>query len=99
MSVQFRQNKQSVEFHCKYTKREMHTKEAAHTGDQHQLPSMSLITPNININAANGIINLPSMINSTFDRRWKSSFGAPPEVCCILWNKINSYKTMPAGVD
>ncbi len=38
-------------------------------------------------------------MNSTFDPRWKSSFGAPPEVCFVLWNKINPYKTIPAGID
>jgi hypothetical protein len=36
---------------------------------------------------------------NTFNRRWKSAFGASPEVCCLLWNKINPYKTMPTGVD
>jgi hypothetical protein len=56
---------------------------------------MSLITPNIIINAVKGIINLPSVMNSTFDRRWKSSFGAPPKVCFVLC----PYKTMPAGVN
>jgi hypothetical protein len=60
---------------------------------------MSPITPNIIINAAKGIINLPSVMNSTFYPRWKSSFGAPPKVCFVLWNKINPYKTMPAGVN
>jgi hypothetical protein len=60
---------------------------------------MSPITPNIIINAANGIINLPLVMNSTFDWHWKLSFGAPPKVCCILWNKIDPYKTMPAGLD
>jgi hypothetical protein len=55
---------------------------------------MSPITPNIIINAVNGIINLPSVMNSTFHRRWKSIFGAPPKVCCILWNKFNPYETM-----
>jgi hypothetical protein len=57
------------------------------------------ITPNIIINAAKSMVNLPQTRNDTFNRRWKSSFGAPPEVCCVSWNKINPYKTMPAGAD
>ena len=60
---------------------------------------MSPITPNMIINAAKSMVNLPPKRNDTFNRRWKSSFGAPPEVCCVLWNKIDPYKTMPAGVD
>ena len=60
---------------------------------------MSPITPNMIINAAKSMVNLPQTRNNTFDQRWKSSFGAPPEVCCELWNKIDPYKTMPAGVD
>ncbi|KAL3792212.1 hypothetical protein ACHAW5_004087 [Stephanodiscus triporus] len=60
---------------------------------------MSPITPNMIINAAKSMVNLPQTRNDTFNRRWKSSFGAPPEVCCELWNKIDPYKTMPAGVD
>ena len=68
---------------------------------QHPQPSnpMSPITPNMIINAAKSMVNLPHIRNNTFNRRWKSSFGAPPEVCCELWNKIDPYKTMPAGVD
>jgi hypothetical protein len=60
---------------------------------------MSPIATNIIANAAKCNINLCSVMNSTFDWCWKSSFGAPPEVCFILWNKINPYKTMPAGID
>ncbi|KAL3791578.1 hypothetical protein ACHAW5_000881 [Stephanodiscus triporus] len=51
---------------------------------------MSPITPNMIINVAKSMVNLPQIRNHTFNRRWKSSFGAPPEVCCvdpkhILW--------------
>jgi hypothetical protein len=60
---------------------------------------MFAIAPNIIINAAKSMVNLPQTRNDTFERRWKSAFGASPEVCCLLWNKINPYKTMPTGVD
>ena len=60
---------------------------------------MSPITPNMIINAAKSMVNLPQKRNDTFNQRWKSSFGAPPEVCCVLWNKIDPYKTMPADVN
>ena len=60
---------------------------------------MFAIAPNIIINAAKSMVNLLQKRNDTFNRRWKSSFGAPPEVCCVLWNKIDPYKTMPAGVN
>jgi hypothetical protein len=60
---------------------------------------MSPITPNMIINVAKSMVNLTPKRNDTFNRCWKSSFGAPPEVCCVLWNKINPYKTMPAGVN
>ncbi|KAL3795507.1 LOW QUALITY PROTEIN: hypothetical protein ACHAW5_011307 [Stephanodiscus triporus] len=60
---------------------------------------MFAIAPNIIINAAKSMVNLPQIRNDTFERRWKSAFGASPEVCCLLWNKINPYKTMPTGVD
>jgi hypothetical protein len=60
---------------------------------------MSVIAPKIIINAAKSMVNLSKTRNDTFNRRWKSAFGAPPEVCCKLWNKINPFKTMPTGVD
>jgi hypothetical protein len=59
---------------------------------------MSAIAPKIIINAAKSTVN-PQTRNDTFNRQWKSAFGASPEVCCLLWNKINRYKTMPTGVD
>ena len=34
------------------------------------------------------ILNLNN--ESAFERRWKSAFGITPEVCCILWQKIDS---------
>jgi len=37
---------------------------------------MSTITPNIIINAAEDIVNLPQSRNDTFNRRWNSAFGA-----------------------
>jgi hypothetical protein len=59
---------------------------------------MSAITPKIIINAAKSMVNLTQMRNDTFNRRWKSAFGALPEVCCMLWNKIDLFKTMPTGI-
>jgi hypothetical protein len=59
---------------------------------------MSTITPNIIINAAEDIVNLPQSRNDTFNRRWNSAFGASPEVCSVLWNKIDPFKTMSMGV-
>ena len=53
---------------------------------------MSTITPNIIINAAEDIVNLPQSRNDTFNRRWNSAFGASPEVCSVLWNKIDPFK-------
>ena len=35
---------------------------------------------------------------STFIRRWMGKFGAMPIVCCVLWEKLNPYETMPDGV-
>lgn len=43
--------------------------------------------PDTIIDAAEGIVNLRSIDNVVFDRRWMSAFGANPDVCCILWNK------------
>ena len=60
---------------------------------------MCEIAPNIFINAANDIVNLPHSRNDVFNRRWNSAFGASPEVCSVLWNKIDPFKTMPMGVD
>ena len=59
---------------------------------------MSAIAPNIIINAAKDMVNLPQTRNDTFNRRWNSVFGASPKVCSVLWNKIDSFKTMPMGV-
>jgi len=59
---------------------------------------MSTITPNIIINAAEDIANLPQSRNDAFNRRWNSAFGASPKVCSVLWNKIDPFKTMPRGV-
>ena len=53
---------------------------------------MSTITLNIIINAAEDIVNLPQSRNDTFNRRWNSAFGASPEVCSVLWNKIDPFK-------
>lgn len=54
--------------------------------------------PDTIIDAAEGIVNLRSIDNVVFDRRWMSAFGANPDVCCILWNKIKPLATMPSGV-
>ena len=27
-----------------------------------------------------------------------AKFGALPNICCLLWDRINPYKTMPSGV-
>jgi hypothetical protein len=43
--------------------------------------------------------HFPQTRNDIFNRQWKSAFGASPEVYCLLWNKINEYKTMPTGID
>ena len=43
--------------------------------------------------------HLPQTRNTVFDRQWKSAYGATPEVCCVLWNKIDPNKTMPTGVN
>jgi hypothetical protein len=51
------------------------------------------------VDAATGIVKLPPNSNSVFTRRWMSAFGAPPIVCCILWNKMDPFKTMPRGVE
>lgn len=56
------------------------------------------IRPNTIIDAAKSMLKLPEARTTVFDRRWKSAFGAMPEVCCILWNKIDPNKTMPTGV-
>jgi hypothetical protein len=50
------------------------------------------------INATNDMISLPQTRNDAFNRRWNSAFGASPEVCSVLWNKIDPFKTMPMGV-
>ncbi len=60
---------------------------------------MSVIAPKIILNAAKSMVNLPNTRNDTFNRQWKSVFGALPEVCCKLWNKINPFKMMPTGAD
>ena len=86
--------------HCKfvYKEREVAHKKQ-HTQEinslwKHQFPNnaMSPITANIIINAANGIINLPLVRNSTFDWCWKVSFNALLEVCCLLGNKLTHAK-------
>ena len=59
---------------------------------------MSAIAPSIIINAAKDMVNLPQTRNDTFNQRWNSVFGASPEVCIVLWNKIDPFKTMPMGV-
>jgi hypothetical protein len=59
---------------------------------------MSAIAPNIIINAAKDMVNLPQTRNDTFNQRWNSVFGALPKVCIVLWNKIDPFKTMPMGV-
>ncbi len=60
---------------------------------------MCAIAPNIFINAAKDIVNLPWSKNNVFNWRWNSAFGALPAVCSVLWNKIDPFKTMPMGVD
>jgi hypothetical protein len=57
------------------------------------------IAPNIFINAAKDIVNLPRSKNDVFNRGWSSALGASPEVCSVLWKKINQFKTMPMYVD
>lgn len=47
--------------------------------------------------AAKDIINI-SKSESTFNRRWMGKFGALPIICCLLWDRINPYETMPDGV-
>jgi hypothetical protein len=59
---------------------------------------MPTITPDIIINAAEDIVNLPQSRNDVFNRRWNSAFGASPEVCSVLWNKMDPFETMPRGV-
>ena len=50
------------------------------------------------IEAAEGLINNDSESQGIFVRRWNSAFGAPPRVCCILWNMLEPERTMPPGV-
>ena len=59
---------------------------------------MSTIAPNIIINAAKDMANLPQTRNDTFNWRWNSGFSASPEVCSVLCNKIDPFKKMPMGV-
>ena len=59
---------------------------------------MSAITPNIIINAAEDMVNLPQTRNDTFNWRWISAFGLLPKVCSVLWNKIDPFNTMSMGV-
>jgi hypothetical protein len=60
---------------------------------------MCTITPKTIINAAKSMVNLPQMRNDTFTQQCKSAFSALPEVCCLLWNKLDQYKMIPTGVD
>ena len=49
------------------------------------------------ISAAKDIVNICKG-ERTFKRRWMGKFGAIPVVCCLLWNRIDPYVTMPDGV-
>ena len=49
------------------------------------------------ITAAKGIVNVANS-EVVFERRWLSAFGALPAVCCILWDKIDPFRTLPNGV-
>ncbi len=49
---------------------------------QQSYPMLPII-PNKIINAAKSMVNLPQIRTGTFNWRWKSSFDAPPEICCV----------------
>ena len=58
---------------------------------------MSISRPDPNTFATVGAEEILKMeftgFNSIFERRWMSSFGTPPNVCSILWHKIDPYNT------
>ena len=47
--------------------------------------------------AAKDIVNI-CRGERTFKRRWMGKFGAMPMICCLLWNRIDPFETMPDGV-
>ncbi|KAL7547299.1 hypothetical protein ACHAWF_016650 [Thalassiosira exigua] len=49
------------------------------------------------VTAAKDIINI-SKCQVTFERRWNSAFGALPVICCLLWDELDPFNTMPNGV-
>ena len=62
-------------------------------------PKQSRYSPDTFVRCGRNILRRHDIIrNDVFERRWKATFGATPEICSELWDMCDPLNNMPNGV-